>query len=190
MAVINSINKIAGARSNVFSAALGSPAAPSATAVHAAVTDDGSEQTITSAITDPDVPRAISATAGGTAGDIKAIQVTINGTNAEGAAITEDLPAFTVNTAGTVTGSKAFATVTSVVIPAHDGTGATTSIGTGAALGLGHRIDRDSVIAAYLDGTEESTQPTVAVSATALESNTVTLDSTLTGDSVVVDFIR
>jgi len=56
---------------------------------------------------------------GGTAGDIKAVQVTITGTNYNNEVITEDLPAFTENTAGTVTGSKAFKTVTEVVIPAH-----------------------------------------------------------------------
>ncbi|MCP3937838.1 MAG: hypothetical protein GY708_21020 [Actinomycetia bacterium] len=163
-----------------------SPAAPSATAVHAAVTDDGTEQTITTAITDPDVARVISATAGGTAGDIKAIQVTVNGTDTAGATITEDLPAFTVNTAGIVTGSKAFASVSSVVIPAHDGTGATTAVGTGAALGLAHRLPANSVLPgmSVFDGTRESTDPTVSVSATVLASNTVAFDSTLDGSQV------
>lgn len=179
---------IAGARQRILSKSLGSPAAASAAAVHAAVTDNGSEQTITTGITNPAVPRNITATAGGTAGDIKAIQVTVNGTNAEGVAITEDLPAFTVNTAGTVTGSKAFATITSIVIPAHDGTGATTSIGTGSKLGLGERLSLDTIVAAHFGGTRESTRPTVAVSSSALESNTVTLNSALDGSAVVVDF--
>lgn len=174
----------------VITKSLGSPAAASNTAVHAAVTDNGSEQTITSSITDPDVPRCITATAGGTAGDIGAIQVTINGTDADGATITEDLPAFTVNTAGTVTGSKAFATVTSIVIPAHDGTGATTSIGTGDKLGLGALLGRNTVIAAYLNGAKEGTAPTVAVSASALSSNTVDLNSATDGNEVIVDFYQ
>lgn len=179
-----------GTGTRIISKSLGSPAAASNTSVHAAVTDNGSEQTISSAITDPDVPRCITATAGGTAADIKAIQVTINGTDANGATITEDLPAFTENNAGTVTGSKAFATVTSIVIPAHDDTGATTSIGTGDKLGLGAHLARNTVIAAYLDGTKEGTAPTVAVSASDLSSNTVDLNSATNGDEVIVDYYQ
>lgn len=179
-----------GTGTRIQSKSLGSPAAASTTAVHAAVTDTGEEQTITTAITNPDVPRCITATAGGTTTDIAAIQVTINGTNADGATITEDLPAFTENSAGTVVGSKAFATVTSIVIPAHDGTGATTAIGVGDKLGLGAHLGRNTVLAAFLDGAKEGTAPTVAVSATALESNTVDLNSALNGDEVIVDWYQ
>lgn len=174
----------------VVAKSLGSPALGTTTAVHAAVTDTGSTSTVTTAITNPDVPRNITATAGGTAGDIKAIQVIITGTDAEGVALTETLPAFTVNTAGTVTGSKAFATVTSISIPAHDGTGATTAIGTSSALGLGERLTRDTLVAAHLNGTRESTRPTVAVSAATLASNTVILSSALDGSAVIVDFYQ
>lgn len=179
-----------GSRSAAFSAPLGSPAAASTTAIKTAVTDTGEDQVITTGITQPDVPRNITATAGGTSGDVKAIQVIIAGTNAEGVAITETLPAFTVNTTGTVTGSKAFKTITSITIPAHDGTGATTAIGTGSKLGLGDRLSRNSVLAAFLGGTKEGTAPTVATSATDIESNTVTLNSSLNGTAVVVDYLR
>lgn len=183
-----SVNDGTGTR--IISKSLGSPAAASTTAVHAAVTDDGTEQTITTAITNPAVPRCLTATAGGTATDIKAIQVTINGTDANGATITEALPAFTVDTAGTVTGSKAFAAVTSIVIPAHDGVGATTAVGTSEKLGLGAHLARNTVLAAYLDGVKEGTAPTVAVSASALSSNTVDLNSSLDGTEVIVDFYQ
>lgn len=179
-----------GTGSRVLSKSLGSPAAASTTAVLAAVTDDGSEQTITAGITDPDVPRCVTATAGGTAADIAAIQVTVTGTDASGAEITEDLPAFTENSAGTVVGSKAFATVTEVVIPAHDGTGATTAIGVGDKLGLGAHLGRNTVIAAFLNGAKEGTAPTVATSVSTLSSNTVDLNSSLDGDEVVVDFYQ
>ena len=186
--IITGGNIIAGARQRVASKSLGSPALGTTTAVHAAVTDNGSPQTITTGITNPPTPRNVTATAGGTAGDIKAIQVTVNGTNEEGVAISETLPAFTVDTAGTVVGSKAFATVTSIVIPAHDGTGATTAIGLGSKLGIGERLSRNSVRAAYLNGVLEATPPTVAVSASAIESNTVQLNSALNGNEVVIDF--
>lgn len=172
----------------VFSKALGSPALGTTTAVHAAVTDNGAPQTITTAITSPAVPRNVTATAGGTNTDIKAIAVVINGTDAYGAALTETLPVFTVDTAGTVVGSKAFATVTSVVIPAHDGTAATTAIGTGAKLGLGVTLSRDSVQDVYLNGVREATRPTVAVNATAVGNNTMQLSTALNATAVIVDY--
>jgi hypothetical protein len=182
------VGKIEGSGTRVVRALLGSPAVGSTTAVHAAVTDDGTEQTISTAITDPDVPRNITATAGGTAADIAAIQVTVNGTDGDGVAITEDLPAFTENTAGTVVGSLAFASVTSIVIPAHDGTGATTAIGTGAKLGLPVPLAYDTVVAAHFGGVRESTRPTVTTSSSATSGNTIALNSTLDGSAVAVDY--
>lgn len=153
--------------------------------VHAAVTDNGSARTITTSITNPSCARNVTATAGGTSADVKAITVTVTGTDINGLVITETLPAFTVNTTGTVVGSKAFKTVTSIAIPAHDGTGATTSIGSGAKLGLDHMLDLNTVDYAFLAGTKEGTAPTVAVSSTAVCSNTITLNSALDGTAVV-----
>lgn len=179
---------IPGSRQRIASKSLGSPALGTTTAVHAAVTDNGAPQVITTGITNPPTPRNVTATAGGTNTDIKAIQVIVAGTNEEGVAITETLPAFTVDTAGTVVGSKAFATVTSITIPAHDGTGATTAIGLGAKLGLGERITRNSVTAAFLAGVKEATAPTVVADATNLEGNTVQLNSALNASAVQVDY--
>lgn len=153
--------------------------------VLAAVTDTGAEQTITTGLTSPAVPRNITATAGGTATDIKAIQVIVAGTNFADEVITETLPAFTVDTAGTVQGSKAFKTVTSVTIPAHDGTGATTAIGWGDKLGLPDKLPHNTVLLAALNNVREATAPTVATNASAVESNTVDLNSAL--NETVVD---
>jgi hypothetical protein len=153
-------------------------------AVHVAVTNTGASQTITTNITNPGVPRNITATAGGTAGDIKAIQVVVAGTNFNDEVITETLPAFTVDTAGTVEGSKAFKTVTSITIPAHDGLGATTSIGFGEKLGLPYKLAHNTVDVAYVNNVKESTAPTVVVSSDAIESNTVDLNTSLSGKVV------
>ena len=152
----------------------------------AAVTDDGTVQEILTGITNPGVAKNITATAGGIAADIKAVQVMLEGTNLAGEVIQETLPAFTVNTAGTVTGSKAFKTVTKITIPAHDGTGATTKIGFGEKLGLPYKLTRNTVLATYKDNTLETTAPTVTVSATALESNTIDLNSVLNSKQVDV----
>lgn len=130
-------------------------------------------------------PRTVSATvAAETVGDIKAVQVTITGTNAAGEVITENLPAFTVDTAGTVTGAKAFASITKVEVPLMDGASPTVSIGWGDAIGIGYLLPHNTVLAAYKDNTKEGTAPTVAVSATAIESNTCLLNSALNGKVV------
>ena len=150
------------------------------------VTDDGSEQEIITGITNPGTARNITATAAGTSADIGAIAVIIEGTNMADEVITETLAAFTVNTAGIVTGSKAFKTVTKVTIPAHDGTGATTKIGFGEALGMPYKLPRNTVLAAYKDNALETTAPTVTVSATALENNTIDLNSVLNSKQVDV----
>lgn len=158
------------------------------TGILAAVTDNGAQQVITTGFTQPSVPRNVTATAGGTSGDIKAIQVIVAGTNYAGEAITETLTAFTVNTAGSVTGSKAFKTITSVTIPAHDGTGATTAIGFGEKLGLPDKLSTNTVLLASLGGTKEGTAPTVTTSTTALESNTVDLNSALNSSEVEIHY--
>lgn len=167
----------------------GSPLAADTDGILAAVTDTGVEVEITTGITQPDVPRALTATSGGTAGDIKAIQVVIEGTNEEGVVITETLPVFTENNATTVAGTKAFKTVTSITIPAHDGTGATTAIGWGDVLGIGMRLARKTVKSAYLAEALEGTAPTVAVHASTLEANTFDLNTALNATEVKLEVI-
>lgn len=120
-----------GPTKEVVSLVLGSPALGSATGVMAAFTDNGKFHRFFSAaaLWSSTGAHRITATAGGTAADIKAVQVIVIGTDAADAPLTESLPAFTVNTAGTVTSVGSFKTITSIEIPAHDGTGATTSVG-------------------------------------------------------------
>ena len=154
--------------------------------VHLAHTDDGSEEVLTADITNPPCARNITATAGGTAGDIKAIQVIVVGTNLNDQAITETLPVFTENTAGTVQGNLAFKTVTQITIPAHDGTGATTAIGFGDKLGLPFMLDKNYVDKAIFNGVKETTAPTVVVDADEIEKNTIDLNSALDGSVVDV----
>jgi len=156
-----------------------------ATAAGNAVTlGTGAQQEITTNITNPPAPRNITATAGGTAGDIKAIQVTVEGTDMLDEAIREVLPAFTVDIAGTVVGAKAFKTLTKATIPAHSGTGATTAIGFGDKLGLPYKRATIPCIAAYLGNTIESTAPTIVADASDIEKNTIDLNSALNGSKV------
>lgn len=159
-------------------------------AVRAAVTDNGATQVLTSGFTQPAVPRNITATAAGTAGDVKAIQVIIEGTDWAGNVITETLPAFTAdsNTNNTVVGTKLFATVTKVTIPAHDGTGATTSIGIGDKVGLPYKLPYNTVVVAFRNKTREATLPTVTVSATDLCDNGFTLNNVPNGTDIDLYF--
>jgi hypothetical protein len=177
-----------GVESCVFSMPLGSPALGTTTATHAAVTDNGAQQVVTTGITNPDVPRNVTATSGGTGANITAVQVIVTGTDHYDNPLTETLPVFTAATPTTVSGAKAFKTITSITIPAN-GTGVTTAIGRGSAVGLRRRLSRDSVLNAYLNGVREATRPTVAFNAAAISGNTVILNSALNGNPVIVDAV-
>ena len=146
----------------------------------------GVADVITTAITSPGVPRNLTATTDGTAADIKAVQVIVEGTNAKDEVITETLPIFTVNTKTTVVGNKAFKTVTKITIPPHDGVLATTSVGFGEKLGLPYMLAHDTVLSGktFLNNVKEATEPAITVSATAIESNTIDLNSALDGHDV------
>lgn len=157
-------------------------------AVSAAITCSAdSLVTITDGLVNPPCARNITATvAATTTGNIKAVKVKVYGTNINDEEITEELPAFTADTAGTVTGNKAFKTVTKVEIPAMDGATVTVTIGYGSKLGLPYKILHKILLAAFLDNTLEGTVATLSVSGTAIESNTIALNSALNGKVVDV----
>lgn len=147
------------------------------TAVHAAITgSSGGAVTTTTGITDPDVPRNLVVTPGGTTADVAAADVTITGTNVEGATISETFT-FAADATGAVTGNKAFKTVTSIVVPTQDGDAATFAVTTGAKLGIGMRNLSSMPIKVLVDnaGTLSLEDASAsAFSSSAVESNTVT----------------
>lgn len=145
--------------------------------------------TISTFTAQPDVPRNIVITTGGTTASCTATTVVVNGTNFFGKAISENF-AITNAQNGATTGAKAFKTVTSVVIPAQtNGSGCTMSVGTGAKLGLkACMVTADHFMHAGFGGVKEATAPTIVASATAVESNTATLNSALDGSSAVILF--
>lgn len=173
----------------VYSFTPGSPALGATTAIHAAAATSTAVTTVSTGMTNPDVPRNVTATvAAGTLGDILAVQVVVTGTDIEDRIITESLPAFTASTAGTVTGSKAFKTVTQYVVPAMGGTTPTVALGTGAKLGLLRRLTHNTILAAWLNGAKEGTAPTVVTDSTNIAGNTATLNSALAGTAVILDY--
>jgi len=131
----------------------------------------------------PPCARTITATAVGT-DDIGAVSVIVYGTNINDEVISETLPVFVVNTAGTKTGTKAFKTITSVFLPSHDGTDATVSLGYSEALGVPFMFSKKPYLRATLDGVIEANAPTQVTDSDEIEKNTVDINSTLNGKEV------
>lgn len=158
------------------------PAAASATLLKSGqAATNGSTTTVTSFSAQPDFPRNIVLTTGGTTANIGAGTAVVSGTNIFGASISEN---FTITSAqnGATTGAKAFASVTSVVFPAATGTGATFSVGTGTKLGLNRCTANAGVYDwSVFNGAFESTRGTLASSASAVESNTFIPNGSMDG---------
>lgn len=154
-------------------------ASASATAVLAATASATSIVTVLAGLTDPDVPRNLTVTPGGTTAQILDSVVTVNGTNVEGKPISE-IFRFAASASGAVTGNLAFRTVTSVVIGQQSGSAATFSVGTGNKLGINHRLfNQNTTVKVYTSSAAYGALtlqnvPTVVSNEGNLEQNTVT----------------
>lgn len=154
------------------------PAAVSTSAVHAAITLTASPQTITTNITNPDVPRILSIT-GNQAGE--AGNVVITGKDAAGATISDTIA---LNGTTTVEGAKAFKTVTSIQVPALTNSDDTVAIGWTKKLGLPHKIYNASCLLVKLfNGSTDS--GTLTVNSSNLCQNYFALNGTPDGTKVV-----
>jgi len=116
-----------------------SVAATSNTYCMAATSLTSAAQTITTGLTNPDVPRALIVKPAGTAADVGNGIVTITGKNVEGKTITDSFQLVDGSTTA-INGTMAFKTITSVTLPASEGTGATISVGVSNRLGTYHRL--------------------------------------------------
>lgn len=164
-----------------FQVAAADAVAASDTAVHAAITlPTSGTTTVNTGITNPTVPRAlrIKGNAAGITGN-----VVITGTNYNDDVITETIAA---NGANAVECNKAFKTITQIVVPTRTQASDTISVGFNEKLGLPYLLAHNTVIFAFLDNAKEGTAPTVTVSSTALESNTIDLNTSLSGKVVDV----
>jgi hypothetical protein len=154
------------------------PVAVDTDGVHAAITlDDENEQVITTGITQPDVPRALTIT-GNQADEVG--NVVIAGTDAAGAAITDTLALSGIST---VEGTKAFKTVTRITVPVRTSAGDTVIVGWGKKLGLPHKVYNAACLLIKLfNGAADS--GTLAASAT-LSQNLFSLNGAPDGSKVV-----
>lgn len=153
------------------------PALGAVAAVHAAITlGEGGETT--EGITNPDVPRCL--TVKGSAASCTG-NVVIAGTNIAGKAITET---FALSGTSTVTGSKAFRTVTSITYPPDSGaTGESIQIGTSDKLGMPDILRSVDVYHKLFDGSTDA--GTLTVDADEIEKNVYAPAGTLDGTKEV-----
>lgn len=142
--------------------------------------------TVTTFAAQPDSPRNLVVTPGGTTTDIEACVITISGTNIFDKAISETFT-FTANQNTAVTGAKAFKTVSSVAFPANcesGGFAATWSVGIGEKIGLKRCMaEAGAWVQSSIDGAYESTRATVVADADEVEKNTADFNGTMNGSS-------
>lgn len=100
--------------------------------------------------------RNVTCTPGGTAANIKAVKVTVYGTDINGDPQVEELPAFTADTATAVTGSKCFKTIEKISVPAMDGSGVTVDLGFGNLYGLPFKFKTKPLAIGSVDGTSKT----------------------------------
>lgn len=167
-------------------------AAGAVAAIHAAVNSALTSQTIDTSITQPDVPRALAITPGGTTSDIRTgSTIVVTGTNVEGKTITDTF-VLTKSSSAQIVGVKAFKTVTSYAIGAQDGTGATFSLDTSNKLGVFHRLYPLNTTVKVIQATSISAVPliqgvpTVVSNEADVEKNLVTPATTPDGTTMLV----
>jgi hypothetical protein len=157
-------------------------AAPAA--VHATVTMTTAAQVITTGITNPPSPRNVSVVAGHAS---ETGIVTIVGTNIWDQAITESL---TLNETTAVVGTKAFKTITEIDYPAYvQATTPTVIILTGHKLGFDMYFPNVSCCIKQTKDGVADTLPTLAISSSAIESNTVLCATALNGQVMIGYFL-
>lgn len=143
-----------------------------------------------SAIEQPDMPRCVQINPNGTVADVAAKSITITGTNILDEPITEDIALAENQAHDTISvGSKAFKTITGISIPTQDGAAATFLFGYSKKIGLPYKRAHYPVIWATAAGTKEATLPTLAASATAIESNTISFNTAPDGSKDFVAYV-
>lgn len=155
------------------------PAAVGVASVHAAITLPATgTTTITTEITNPDVPRNVTIK-----GNVAGItgNVVITGTNVLDAVITETIA---LNAATEVLGTKAFKTVTQIVVPARNAGGDTVSVGIGKVIGLPHIVAYAGLLLVKLfEGSADT--GTLAVDSDEIEKNVFSLNGSPNGSKLV-----
>lgn len=139
----------------------------------------------------PDYPRNLVLTPGGSTSNITSGNVTVSGLNIYGKSISEAF-AFSNGQSSAVTGSKAFASVSSISFPSASGSNITLTAKAGDKLGV-HRCadDNGDYVFSKFGGAYETSRGTFSSNATAIESNVFTPNGTMDGaHNVSIRFIQ
>lgn len=148
--------------------------AATAGAVHAAIATVVAGTTVTTGFTQPDVPRVLAITTGGTTNDFAASSVTITGFNVEGKVINDVIAISDNPGAVQLAGTLVFKRVTSVTLSKADGTGGTFTVDTTSKLGLNHRLPPNFSTAIVVQDTQNdvlTSATTPAIQAAPSSSN-------------------
>lgn len=132
--VSDDLEVLSGAGSAMVLPVITNPAAKSATAVHASLAGNAAANLFPGPITNPTVPRNLSAVA---AASYDGGSITVVGTDQFDKPVTETIVAVANST---VYGTKIFKTVTSITKGAVGANAAGVSIGTGDKLGIAHKL--------------------------------------------------
>lgn len=142
--------------------------------------------TLSSFDSQPDMARNIIVTPGGTTGDVENCDIVVAGTNIFGSNISETF-SFLANATGSVTGTKAFKTLTSVTFPADcesGGFAAQWNFGPGEKLGVKRCMaNAGDIFFSLLNGSKEATAPTMAVDSDEVEKNTSDFNGAMNGSN-------
>lgn len=159
-------------------------AAGAANVAAATVLADGLTTTLTTAeITQPPTPRVLSITgnAATAIGD-----VVITGTDASGAALVETI----VSTgAATVVGTRAFATIETIVLPQRGAPADSISVGLSGRFGIPFALAQDTVVKILNNNVVTTVAAGSSFSATVLAANYITPTAALAGNRVDVYLI-
>jgi len=150
-----------------------------------------SATTVTSFLALIDVCRALAVLPAGTTTDVKAGNVVVSGTNIHGKPISESF-AFLDNASTATNGIKAFCTVTSIVFPIQDGTGAIYDVGTQDKLGVRQcAASAGSLAWSTFNGAFETTRGVFTADADEVEKNLFDPQGTLDGaKNVEIFFVQ
>jgi hypothetical protein len=156
--------------------------AAGAALVHAAITQPAADTTtVTTAITNPLAPRALSITGNQAT---CAGNVVIVGTDINDKAITETI---VLNGAALVAGVQAFKTITSITVPVRGAGGDTVTVGWGDLLGLPVCLKRATVDYITVDGVKEAAAA-VTIDPDETSKNTVDPTTALAAQEIGIYF--
>ena len=156
--------------------------AGTAGAVLASTNGSSSKQTILTGITNPDVPRVLAITIGGSG--YSSDSIVINGVNVEGKPIADTI-AYSAN--AQVLGKLVFKRVTSIVIPSTSGASMTVTIDTTNRIGLNHRLRPSYTNVVCLSATV--TTPYNRANAS-LKTGFPIVEGAVTGSNVDLEFVE